>query len=240
MSSTTATAELAKYGVAVACEANPKRRYTLRAAQVIFDGRVGIEVWVYRRDGSPAAGDVFVVNQFPDGHGDVPVKPDGAGHVGFSAYGSTAYEPGTDRPRGPFTVSLVTDAHKDENGIVQVTGDLVSVCVQGMGNYKAEHTLWQLQFQEDAPEPEPQPLPVVHNDEELRALAAGRLYTEPVRYNPGAALWLVARDHELGMPASNEFEFADAFPRTWVYQAFANGITACVKGDWGNVRVVKW
>src|SRR4051794_35510919 len=97
---------LNQFNVRVGVEPIGPVKYDLIGALMEQRGDLGIYVTVLREDGTPSIGDPFVVNIFPDGHGDDPRNPDGAGLVVFSgASTSSAYTPPS---RGPFNVSLVS------------------------------------------------------------------------------------------------------------------------------------
>lgn len=53
-------------------------------------------------------------------------------------------------------------------------------------------------------------------------------------YNPLHALPRYAREHNLGMPLTDEFDFEHQ-GKQYRGQAFAKGIVYAIVGDWGNV-----
>ena len=72
-----------------------------------------------------------------------------------------------------------------------------------------------------------------YTDAELAAFIKAQ--PSQVSLNPAAALFKAGNAAALGWPETSEWE-ADG----WVYQKYQKGGVACKKGDWGNVRVVRW
>jgi len=61
-----------------------------------------------------------------------------------------------------------------------------------------------------------------------------------IDFNPDAALFKKARELKLGYPLSGEFGFKDESGNVYVAQMFAGGITYCIVGDYGNIKVASW
>jgi hypothetical protein len=190
--------------------------------------------------GVPLTG-VTVVNMFPDGNGEI-VQTDGSGVARFQFGASSAFTtPGT----GPFRVLLADEATKDDTAIPKKVTfkNKLSDAVRSLGDFQAVHTEIYLQFtQQPAGAPPPPPpggLPVVTAplDAGVRSLAWMR---RGIDFNPDAALYKRARALQLGYPLSGEFGFKDESGRVYVAQLFAGGITYCVVGDYGNIKVVSW
>lgn len=85
----------------------------------------------------------------------------------------------------------------------------------------------------------------------LRRLCYGLMtHARGVSYNPEAALARYARQHNLGAPLFNESRSSvqgeldvvdlDMGGYRVRYQAFAQGIVACVVGQWDNVQHISW
>ena len=60
-----------------------------------------------------------------------------------------------------------------------------------------------------------------------------------IPYNPNAAFQRKARDLELGVPETHEFDFALG-GQTYRGQGFAGGIVYARAGDWGDIRKIDW
>lgn len=80
--------------------------------------------------------------------------------------------------------------------------------------------------------PRPTGTPVVDVEQVLREAAWNKA---GIRYNPEAAFQTVARERELGIPETNEFDVTG-----YRVQGFGNAILFCVIGDWQNIEVLLW
>jgi len=69
-------------------------------------------------------------------------------------------------------------------------------------------------------------------DDGIRAI--GQSTPSQISLNPQAALFKAGVAAGFGWPETSEFEKLG-----WVFQKWQRGITACRKGDWGNVRCVR-
>ena len=81
-------------------------------------------------------------------------------------------------------------------------------------------------------------IPALNGDEDLDALrnrAWSELYPAGVAYNPTAAFALYAREHDLGAPATNEFQHGQ-----WTAQGYTKRIVYAVTGQWSNVQELPW
>lgn len=234
---TTPSELLAQYNVRV--EDNLNQTYELTGANVQFIGMVGIVVTVYNKAGLPAVGAPVVVNVFPDGHGDEPATPDGAGQVRFSAAANSAYTP---PERGPFTVTLVDGAVKEPDTHLIHKGVPLSPSIQGMGDYQGNHTLWSLQFREVGPVIVPPDAPLINNDDELRNLALSQIYPQGIRFLNTAALVVYARSTKLGVQVTNEATFRDPVGRLHRWQGYVNGIVHTLDGHYAfaDFTVTAW
>ena len=81
-------------------------------------------------------------------------------------------------------------------------------------------------------------IPALNGAEDLDALrnrAWSELYPAGVAYNPTAAFALYAREHDLGAPATNEFQHGQ-----WTAQGYTRRIVYAVTGQWSDVQELPW
>ena len=69
----------------------------------------------------------------------------------------------------------------------------------------------------------------------LEAIVEAAWNALDIPYNPEAAIAQYAREHDLGVPMTLEFD-VDGYRA----QGFAGGIVYCRIGDWGNCQMVEW
>lgn len=78
----------------------------------------------------------------------------------------------------------------------------------------------------------PQP---VDNIDQLRNAAWNALYPTGVAYNPDAAFAKYARAHNLGAPATNEFQYGP-----YSAQGYTAAIVYCLTPQWNNLQLLAW
>lgn len=83
--------------------------------------------------------------------------------------------------------------------------------------------------------PDPEPEPDADELAGLRNAAWNALYPGGIAFNPAAAFGQYARAQNLGVPTTNEFDYAG-----WRAQGFAGAIVYAVIGQWANVLRLAW
>lgn len=153
-------------------------------------------------------------------------KPKNEDAVNFAIYKNQTCKTAVYDGRPSAIVSGITTALPDE-------GDDV----------KWGHHSWRVYFTYIEPMPEATPTPVptwtpsvtADINEIIRNAAWNHLYPGGIDYNPDAAFQALARQNQLGVPCTQEFDVGNVRA-----QGFAAAIVWSYIGDWQNVKVLAW